>query len=105
MIRLALILFLAAVLEVGGDAVIRAGLTRHRVGLVVVGGLVLWAYGIVVNTTRLDFSRLMGTYVAVFALLGVLVGRFAFHEPITTPTWAGMGLIVVGGLVIQWGRG
>lgn len=104
MIWRGLILLVAAALEVGGDAVIREGLARRRAVLVVTGGLVLWAYGVVVNTTTLDFSRLMGTYVAVFAILGVVVGRVFFHETIAGSTWAGVGLIAAGGLLIQWGR-
>lgn len=60
-------------------------------------------YGIVVNTVDLDFSRLLGIYVSVFALISVLAGRFYFHESIAGTTWIGLAIIIVGGLVIQLG--
>ena len=71
--------------------------------MVVVGGLMLAIYGLVVNLVRWDFSRLLGAYVAAFALVSVLVGRFWFREAVPAATWVGLGLILLGGLVIQVG--
>jgi multidrug transporter EmrE-like cation transporter len=42
-------------------------------------------------------------YVAVFAMVSVLCGRFVFGEIVPTSTWVGLILIVAGGLVIQFG--
>ena len=100
-----LIFMAAAVLEVGGDAVIRQGLRGRSILFIVCGFLTLGCYGIVVNTVKWDFSRLLGVYVAVFAIISVLTGRFAFKENIPISTWAGLAIIVIGGLVIQVGRG
>ena len=63
--RLAVLLVLSALLEVGGDAGMRTGLQGKQTGFVV-GGLLLIAYGLVVNLSKLDFSKLMGIYIAVF---------------------------------------
>jgi small multidrug resistance family-3 protein len=93
----------AALLEVGGDAVTRSGLVSRRWALVLGGCVMLAAYGVIVNLVKWDFSRLLGTYVAVFALASVLAGRFWFGEAVPTSTWVGLGLIVVGGLVTQAG--
>jgi len=93
----------AALLEVGGDAVIRQGLRHSSVGLIFAGCVMLAAYGLVVNLVKWDFSRLLGVYVAVFALISVLFGRFVLAETIPATTWIGLGLIIVGGLVIQFG--
>ena len=57
----------AAALEVGGDAVVRRGLYGRRGLLIVLGCLMLGAYGVVVNNVRWDFSKMLGVYVAVFA--------------------------------------
>ena len=46
---------------------------------------------------------MLGAYVAVFALVSMLVGRFWFREDVSTSNWVGLGLIVAGGLVIQSG--
>jgi small multidrug resistance family-3 protein len=98
-----LIFVLAAILEVGGDAVTRTGLRGSRWIYVLFGATMLGLYGIVVNTVRWDFSRLLGVYVAVFALVSVMTGAFYFRETIPASTWLGLGIIVLGGLVIQFG--
>ncbi len=98
-----LIFLAAAVLEVGGDAVIRKGLQGSAWIYVVIGCVMLAAYGIVVNLVKWDFSKLLGVYVAVFATVSVLAGRFLFGENVAPTTWAGVGIIVVGGLIIQFG--
>lgn len=61
----------AAALEVAGDAVIRLGMRGGGVALVVAGFLVLGSYGIVVNRLNIDFSRLFGAYVELFAIASV----------------------------------
>ena len=99
-----LIFIVAALLEVGGDATVRRGLRGGSILLVVAGFVTLGCYGLVVNTVKWDFSRLIGAYVAFFALVSVLVGRFLFREEVPASTWCGLALIVAGGLVIQFGQ-
>ena len=106
MTLLAWVIFIAAaILEVGGDAVIRRGLRGGIVWFVILGFVTLGCYGVVVNTVKWDFSRLLGVYVAVFAVVSVLTGRFIFREAIPPTTWVGLAIIVVGGAVIQAGHG
>jgi small multidrug resistance family-3 protein len=93
----------AALLEVGGDALIRRGLHTRGLALVLLGMLVLGGYGVVVNLVKWDFSKLLGVYVAVFALVSILCGRFVFREVIPGATWLGLAIIIAGGLVIQFG--
>lgn len=101
---LAWVIFIAAaILEVGGDALIRRGLHGQGLLLIVAGFLVLGCYGLVVNMVKWDFSRLLGVYVAVFAIVSILCGRFVFGENVPPATWLGLGLVVLGGLVIQFG--
>ena len=66
-------------------------------------GLLLATYGLTVNSLQWDFSKLIGVYVGAFALVSVLVGKFAFGEQVSMATWIGVGLILLGGLVIQFG--
>lgn len=106
MTLLAWIVFLAAaILEVGGDAIIRRGLRGGIVWFIVLGFVTLGCYGVVVNTVKWDFSRLLGVYVAIFAVVSVLTGRFVFKETVPPSTWIGLAIIVVGGAVIQAGHG
>ncbi len=95
----------AAALEVGGDAVIRKGLWGNELTLVGVGAAMLAFYGVSVNMVRWDFSKLLGVYVAVFATVAVLFGRFVFKEQIPVSTWLGLCVIILGGLIIQFGPG
>lgn len=99
-----LIFVAAAVLEIGGDALIRKGLRDQGMLLIVIGFVALGCYGLVVNLVKLDFSRLLGVYVAVFALISILAGRFIFKENIPLATWLGLVFIVIGGLIIQFGQ-
>ncbi len=98
-----LILIGSAALEVFGDASVRRGLVDRRPAWAVAGCLMLASYGLLVNVLRWDFSRLMGTYVAVFAVVSVVVGRYGFGESTPVSTWVGLAIIVAGGLVIQVG--
>jgi small multidrug resistance family-3 protein len=94
----------SALLEVGGDAVVRRGLRGANIVIILAGGLMLAGYGLLVNTVSWDFSRLLGVYVAVFAIVSVMCGRFVFGENVPNSTWVGLAIIVAGGLVIQFGH-
>ena len=94
---------IAALFEVGGDALIRRGLTTRGAVWVAVGCLVLGSYGVVVNLVALDFSRLLGAYVGWFAVASILFGRFVFGDRVAPTTWLGLALVLLGSLVIQFG--
>lgn len=98
-----LIFIAAAMLEVAGDALMRKGIRGGGIALCAAGFVSLGCYGGVVNLVRWDFSRLLGVYVAVFALVSVLAGAIVFRETVTTSTWIGLAIIILGGLVIQFG--
>ncbi|HEY7677172.1 MAG TPA: hypothetical protein VIG69_08870 [Candidatus Methylomirabilis sp.] len=94
----------AAVLEVGGDAAMRAGLRGRAWGLLL-GAALLAAYGLLVNQPALPFNRLLGTYIAVFFVVSQLVALVAFGERPTSSLLAGGALIVLGGIVVHLGAG
>ena len=94
----------AAVLEVGGDAVVRKGLRGSSLVVILIGFAMLGSYGIVVNTVKWDFSKLLGVYVAVFAIISILFGRFVFDENIPHTTWIGVIIIFCGAMMIQFGE-
>jgi len=94
----------AATLEVAGDAIIRRGLRGSKLAIALAGCVVLAAYGLLVNTLKWDFSRLLGVYVGFFAFVSVLVGRFLFQEKVPTSTWFGLSFIMVGCFVVQFGH-
>jgi drug/metabolite transporter superfamily protein YnfA len=100
------LLVLAAALEMGGDAAIRAGLVRGTAPLVAFGAALLVAYGFTVNADRtIDFGRLIGAYVAVLFVVSQLLALVVFGERPSPALLAGGALIVAGGIVVQLGAG
>ena len=93
----------AAVLEVAGDAIIRAGLRGRGIAIVAVGFAVLGSYGVVVNLLDIDFSKLLGAYVGIFAIVSVLIGRFFFGDQVPISTWLGLLVVLGGSLIIHLG--
>ncbi len=99
--REALFLALAAVLEVGGDALVRWGLKGGRWYGLALGAAVLFAYGLSVNLPKWDFGRLMGVYIAAFFVVAQIVAVVFFRERLTLPTIVGGALIIAGGILIS----
>ena len=99
------VLFAAAGLEAGGDALIRAGLfgasPLRRLACLMMGALVLFLYGCVVNLPRWDFGRLLGIYVAAFFLMAQAINWIGFGHRPTLPICVGGSLIILGGLIIS----
>lgn len=103
-----LLLLIAAVLEAGGDALVRRGLHSalliRRVEFLLLGGIVLFSYGVVVNLPHWDFGRLLGVYVAMFFLVAQLSNYLGFGQKPTVPIIVGGALIIGGGLIISFWR-
>jgi hypothetical protein len=100
-----LLLFVAAVLEAGGDALIRGGLhspsgSMRKVGLFALGTLVLFGYGYLVNSPTWDFGRLLGIYVVFFFVVAQVIGWAVFHQAPSPAVLCGGTLIVAGGVTI-----
>jgi len=98
-----LIFVAAACLELTGDAVVRRGLRGGGLPWMLGGCAMLAGYGLLINVVRWDFSKLIGVYVAFFALASVLCGRFMLRENVPLSTWLGLAVIFAGGLIIQFG--
>jgi drug/metabolite transporter superfamily protein YnfA len=102
-----LILFLAAVLEAGGDAIVRTGIRAQtvftRLALLGLGGVVLFLYGYLVNAPAWDFGRLLGVYVVFFFVVAQLISWLVFSQPPTRAVWFGGVFIVIGGVIMSDG--
>jgi drug/metabolite transporter superfamily protein YnfA len=102
-----LILLAAAVLEAGGDALVRTGIhasaSTTRVLYWLAGALVLFAYGYVVNAPPWDFGRLLGIYVVFFFVVAQIISWAAFHQKPDKFVLIGGSLVILGGFVIAAG--
>jgi small multidrug resistance family-3 protein len=100
-----LVLALAALLEAGGDALVRQGLrtsaTTPRLLFFLAGAVVLFLYGWTVNSPPWDFGRLLGLYVVFFFLFAQLISWVVFHQRPGAAVLVGGAFIAVGGLIIS----
>lgn len=103
------VLFLAAALEAGGDALVRTGMHRNilwqRVALCAVAAMVLLAYGWTVNAPPWDFGKLIGVYVVFFFVIAQLISWLIFKHTPSVTVLIGGALIIAGGLVISTAKG
>jgi small multidrug resistance family-3 protein len=99
------VLLLAAVLEAGGDALVRQGLhapaLAARLALFALGGVVLFSYGYVVNLPGWDFGRLLGVYLVFFFLVAQAIAWLVYGQLPSRPLLVGGALIVAGGAIIS----
>ena len=101
-----MVLVVAALLEAGGDAVVRSGLhapsVLGRSSLILLGGLLLLGYGMVVNAPPWDFGRLLGVYVTLFFVAAQAINWAIFHVSPGPPILLGGGLVIAGGLLMTF---
>ena len=99
------VLFVAALLEAGGDALVRSALhtsaTATRLAFFALGAVVLFSYGYVVNKPAWDFGRLLGIYVVFFFVVAQVISWLVFNQRPTTPIVVGGAFIVAGGVVMS----
>jgi hypothetical protein len=99
-----LVLLLAATLEAGGDAIVRAALHRPngltRLLIFLFGAMVLFAYGCTVNAPPWNFGRLLGLYVVFFFVIAQAISWIGLGQRPSLAVLGGGLLIVSGGIVI-----
>jgi hypothetical protein len=99
-----LVLVIAAYLEVQGDACFQSGLYHssgsRRFGWFITGTIVLVSYSLFLNSSRVDFGKLLGVYVVLFFLVAQIVAKVQFHQTPSKPIFVGGAFIVLGGLIM-----
>jgi small multidrug resistance family-3 protein len=97
-------LFVSALLEASGDALVRAGL-RGPSGLMrflnfLAGGVVLFGYGYLVNVVPWDFGRVLGLYIVFFFVVAQVIAWLVFGQAPSRGLLLGGAFIVIGGAII-----
>ena len=104
-----LVLAIAAYLEVQGDACFQSGLYHSsgvkQVGWFVAGTVVLVCYSLFLNSSRIDFGKLLGIYVVLFFLAAQVVARLQFHQSPSKPIYVGGAFVAIGGLIMALWKG
>jgi drug/metabolite transporter superfamily protein YnfA len=67
---------------------------------VLLGAIMLFCYGAVLNQAPFDFGRLIGAYVATFFVVGQILNLVVFGAAPSVPIIFGGMLIIAGGAVI-----
>lgn len=104
-----LLLAIAAILEVFGDACFQSAMYQtagaKRAAWFLGGTLVLVFYSLFVNTPKWDFGKLLGVYVVLFFVVAQIVAKLRFQQSPTPPIYVGGTLIVLGGAVMTLWKG
>jgi drug/metabolite transporter (DMT)-like permease len=99
-------LIIATTLEVNGDAIIRRCMFEHsgaaRIGLGLLGTLLLFGYGFFLNLAPVEFGKVVGLYIATLFVVWQITSYFTFKEAPTLPVIFGGLLVVSGGLIITF---
>src|ERR1700722_12961930 len=99
-------LIAATSLETFGDAIVRMGIDQTawlpRSALFLAGAVLLFGYGVSLNLAPIEFSRVVGLYIATLFIMWQLVNLIVFRSPHGMPVLFGGLLIVVGGLIVTF---
>ena len=100
------LLLMATVLEVSGDAAVRMALYQHvglvRVALFIGGAALLLGYGTFLNLAPLEFGQVVGLYIATLFVVWQLINFVAFRTPPSLPSIVGGALVIAGGAIITF---
>ena len=99
-------LVIATALEVSGDAIIRLCIHNHtgvaRIGLGLLGAILLFGYGLFLNLAPVEFSQVVGLYIATLFVMWQIINYIFFKTLPTLPIIVGGILVVAGGLIITF---
>lgn len=105
-LRIFLFLIVATTLETFGDAIVRIGIGQSawlpRGALFLAGAVLLFGYGLSLNLAPIEFSRVVGLYIAILFVVWQVVNLIVFRSPPAMPVWLGGALIVLGGLIVTY---
>lgn len=105
-IPIVVLLLVATILEVSGDAIVRIGIYNHvgpiRLGLFLVGATLLLGYGTFLNLAPLEFGQVVGLYLATLFVVWQVINFVAFRALPTLPIVVGGSLVIAGGAIITF---
>jgi small multidrug resistance family-3 protein len=106
--KIFLFVFAATVFEAAGDATVRIAIHHHstsaRIGLFLLGYMLLALYGTSLNLAPTEFADVTGIYVAMLFVV-FQIFNFAFFGTLPTPAvLVGGTFIVIGGLTVALWR-
>jgi small multidrug resistance family-3 protein len=102
------LLIVATTLETTGDALVRIGIYDcvgfNRLMPMILGAILLFGYGFILNLAPLPFERVVGLYIATLFVVWQIVSYITFKSIPNLTILCGGGLIIIGGLVVSFGN-
>jgi hypothetical protein len=99
-------ILIATVFEVSGDAMVRMAIYKHegaiRIGLALVGAVMLFIYGFSLNLAPVEFGQVVGLYIATLFLVWQVINFLVFQTLPTLPVLVGGVFVVTGGMIITF---
>lgn len=101
-----LLFILAGIFEIGGGYLVWLWLRENReFTFAILGGVVLFLYGIVPTFQPSHFHRIYATYGGVFVVMSLLWGWYFDHIPPDIYDAVGAFIILIGvGIIFYWPR-
>ena len=103
-----LFLLVATILEVCGDALVRKSMYEYsgtyRLIATVVGTALLFGYGFMLNLAPVEFGKVVGLYIATLFVIWQVINYIVFHTIPPMSVLVGGGMIIVGGLIVSFGK-
>ena len=102
--RVFLFVLAATILEASGDAIVRIALHHSsmyaRIGLYLLGAVLLALYGTSLNLAPVDFAAVTGMYIATLFVVFQIVNYLFFRAIPTPAVLTGGTLVVAGGFIV-----
>jgi hypothetical protein len=106
--RIFAFLIIATTLEAFGDAIVRLGINEAawepRCALFLAGAFLLFGYGFSLNLAPIEFSRVVGLYIATLFVVWQIVNLIVFRTVPDLPILLGGALIIAGGFIVTFWR-
>ena len=103
-----ILLIVATTMEVSGDALVRKSIYEYtgayRIVCAVVGAILLFGYGFMLNMAPVEFGKVVGLYIATLFIVWQVVNYIAFRTVPPLSVITGGSLIIIGGLIVTWGK-
>jgi small multidrug resistance family-3 protein len=100
------LLLIATILEVSGDAVVRMAIYNHigaiRIAMFLAGAALLFGYGSFLNLAPIEFGRVVGLYIATLFVVWQVINFIAFRTLPTMPVLVGGAFVIAGGAIITF---
>jgi small multidrug resistance family-3 protein len=64
------------------------------------GAAVFVCYSLFLNSSKVEFGKLLGIYVVLFFLVDQIIAKIQFHQAPAKPIYLGGVFVAVGGLIM-----